>query len=164
MQTFMETQQKQLRKKFHTLLRECGIGQDGKEAILASYGVESSRDLTYNELAKICNNLSIQSDPKQQKLIQSRDRVIAAISAYHVEMGEEMFQKNYDECTPAEKEQRRRYARGTAKKASAGKDFYDLTVKELQGLYGTFIKNAKFARNVNEMRHKDFLYKRICPN
>jgi len=164
MQTFMETQQKQLLKKFHTLLNKCGIGQDGKEAILASYGVESSRDLTAKELLDICDKLSMRANKALAEMNKWRNRVIAAISAYHMEMGEEMFQKKYEECTETEKEQRRKYARGTAKKASKGKDFYDLTVKELQGLYGTFTKNAKFARNVNEMRHKDFLNKRTCPN
>ena len=41
--TFTEKTHKQLLKKFHVLLAQANINNDGKQAILSSYNVESSR-------------------------------------------------------------------------------------------------------------------------
>jgi hypothetical protein len=160
--TFMETQQKQLLKKFHTLLGKAGVGQDGKEAILESYGVESSRELSAKELLDICHKLSLDADKALAELEQWRNRVIAAISAYHGEMGVTGFEKEYRQCLPAEKAWRIRYVKGTAEQA-IGKDFEKIPLDRLRSLYYGFSKKAKDTRVVNEIAAGDLL-KRVSLN
>ena len=41
-------------KKFHTLCMVLGLDNEAKRAILTSWGVESSRDLTQHQLIDIC--------------------------------------------------------------------------------------------------------------
>jgi hypothetical protein len=153
----MESQQKQLLKRFHVLLGKCGIGQEGKEAILCSYGVESSRDLSAKELLDICNKLSMKADKKLAELDMWRRRVIAAISSYHTEMGVDVFAAAYKQCSLAEKERRIRYAKGTAEQA-AGKDFDKIPLERLHSLYYGFTRKAKDVRAVNEMAMRDRLF------
>lgn len=156
--TFMDKQQTHLLKKFHTLLGKAGVGQDGKEAILYSYGVKSSRDLTAAELLDICNKLSMQADPKLAELDKWRRRLIAAISSYHGEMGVDGFENAYKQCSAFEKAQRIRYAKGTAEQA-AGKDFEKIPLEQLRGLYYGFAKKAKDIRAVNEIAMEDLLHR-----
>ena len=52
-------------KKYHTLCTVLGLDADAKRAILSSWGVESSRDLTQHQLIDICAKLSEQVDHKQ---------------------------------------------------------------------------------------------------
>ena len=54
-----------LLKKYHTLCTVLGLDDEAKRAILASWGVESSRDLTQHQLIDICGKLSAQVDQKQ---------------------------------------------------------------------------------------------------
>ena len=157
MQTFMECEQKKLLKKFHTLLGKCGIGQDGKEAILHSYGVESSRELSARELLDICNKLAMKANEKLEELNTWRNRVIAAISAYHRAMGVGIFQKDYKNCTYAEKGQRIRYATGTCEKA-AGKEINKITLEQLRSLYNGFRRKAKDIETVNNLAMDDLLH------
>ena len=161
--TFIEKQQKQLLKKFHVLLGKVCGGQDRKEAILQSYGVESSRDLSVNELSEICDMLTKEANPKMKEIDTWRKRVIAAISAYHKTREVDIFQKNNEECTTYEKEQRIRYVKGTAKKASGGKDFNEIPLGQLQEIYSGFIKKRKYANMVDRMVD-DRLLKNISLN
>ncbi len=64
------------------MLGKAGIGRDGKEAILSSYGVVSSKELSAYELLEICNELDKQSNPKAQELDKWRKRVIASIGGW----------------------------------------------------------------------------------
>ena len=157
MQTFMECEQKKLLKKFHTLLERCGIGQEGKEAILHSYGVESSRELSARELFDICDKLAMRSNEKLEELNTWRKRVIAAISAYHRAMGVGIFLKDYKDCSYAEKGQRVRYASGTAEKA-AGKEFNKIPLEQLRSLYNGFRRNGRSVETVNKMAENDLLH------
>ena len=54
-----------LLKKYHTLCTVLGLDDEAKRAILTSWGVESSRDLTQHQLIDICGKLSAQVDEKQ---------------------------------------------------------------------------------------------------
>lgn len=44
-------------KEYHILLNQCGITPEGKEAIMASYGVESSKDMNVAQLSELCGKL-----------------------------------------------------------------------------------------------------------
>ena len=80
-----------LLKKFHTLCSVLGIDADGKRAIVESWGVSSSRDLTQHQLIDICAKLSAQVDQKQgtARLDKLRKQVIAAIGGWLRETGQQ---------------------------------------------------------------------------
>ena len=80
-----------LLKKFHTLCSVLGIDADGKRAIVESWGVSSSRDLTQHQLIDICGKLSAQVDQKQgtARLDKLRKQVIAAIGGWLRETGQQ---------------------------------------------------------------------------
>lgn len=44
-------------KEFHILINQIGITPEGKEAILASYEVESSKDMNVAQLSELCEKL-----------------------------------------------------------------------------------------------------------
>ncbi len=58
----MDQIHRDLLKKYHTLCTVLGLDDEAKRAILASWGVESSRDLTQHQLIDICAKLSEQVD------------------------------------------------------------------------------------------------------
>lgn len=44
-------------RELHVLMRQCNINEEGKQAIYASYHVESSKDMTPAEIQECCNKL-----------------------------------------------------------------------------------------------------------
>ena len=80
--TFEEKQKNGLIKKFHTLLGRLGVDNDGKEAILWSYGVGSSRDLSAAQLIEVCNALDMQLNPSLVEMDKLRKRLMAAIGGW----------------------------------------------------------------------------------
>ena len=142
--TFEEKQQKQLLKKFHTLLGQCGIGQDGKEAILVSYGVKSSKDLSAKDLLDICNKLAIQANPKLAEQDRWRKRVIKSIFAYYEASGRQVDMQ---------------YVKATACRASGYQSFNDIPVGRLDNLYNLFRDKVKDAKVVSAMAWDEELEK-----
>ena len=57
---------KQAIKRFHVLLMQCGITDDGKAGILSAYGVESSTELDLMQLNEINNRLEQELPQKEQ--------------------------------------------------------------------------------------------------
>lgn len=80
--TFTEKTHKQLLKKFHVLLAQANINNDGKQAILSSYNVESSKDLTSYELLEICELIEKKTNPSVAELDLWRKRLLAAVGGY----------------------------------------------------------------------------------
>ena len=68
----MDQIHRDLLKKYHTLCTVLGLDDEAKRAILSSWGVESSRDLTQHQLIDICAKLSEQVDEKQGTACHSR--------------------------------------------------------------------------------------------
>lgn len=67
-----------------------GLDDEAKRAILTSWGVESSRDLSQHQLIDICAKLSEQVDEKQgtARLDKLRKQVIAAIGGWLRQTGQ----------------------------------------------------------------------------
>ena len=80
--TSTEKTHKQLLKKFHVLLAQANINNDGKQAILSSYNVESSKDLTSYELLEICKLIEKKTNPSVAELDLWRKRLLAAVGGY----------------------------------------------------------------------------------
>ena len=146
--TFMEKSQKQLLKKFHTLLGKVGATEAEKEAILESYGVESSRDLSAKELLDICDRLSMRADPKLEKLDMWRKRVIAVTFRYCEAVGQ---LADID------------YVKKIACRASGYARFNQIPEGRLINIYYAFKDKVKDINSVNSIAGEDLL-KNICLN
>lgn len=73
-----EITHKNLVKNFHTLLSKYSIRNEDKMTILGTFGVESSLDLTIDELAQVCDAIEStfgkKEADKQAKLDTQRKR------------------------------------------------------------------------------------------
>lgn len=127
-----------LLKKFHTLCTVLGLDDEAKRAILASWGVESSRDLNQHQLIDICAKLSEQVDHKQgtARLDKLRKQVIAAIGRWLRETGQT---ENLS------------IIKGIAMRASGYSDFNKIPRERLRNLIATFNNKVKDSRAVNAL-------------
>lgn len=79
-----------LLRKFHTLCRECGMTDDQKAEVIASFGVESSADIDTHDLIDICNRLSEDlGQNTRSRMDRLRKQVFAAIGGYLRKIGHE---------------------------------------------------------------------------
>lgn len=127
-----------LLKKFHTLCTVLGLDNEAKRAMLASWGVDSSRDLSQHQLIDICAKLSEQVDHKQgtARLDKLRKQVIAAIGRWLRETGQtESISK----------------IKGIATRASGYSDFNKIPRERLRNLIATFNNKVKDARAVEAL-------------
>ena len=134
----MDQIHRELLKKFHTLCTVLGLDDEAKRAILAGWGVESSRDLTQHQLIDICAKLSEQVDHKQgtARLDKLRKQVIAAIGRWLRETGQaEGISK----------------IKGIAMRASGYNDFNKIPRERLRNLIATFNNKVKDARAVDAL-------------
>ena len=127
-----------LLKKFHTLCTVLGLDDEAKRAMLASWGVESSRDLSQHQLIDICAKLSEQVDHTQgtARLDKLRKQVIASIGRWLRETGQvEGISK----------------IKGIAMRASGYNDFNKIPRERLRNLIATFNNKVKDARAVDAL-------------
>lgn len=127
-----------LLKKFHTLCTVLGLDDEAKRAILASWGVESSRDLNQHQLIDICAKLSEQVDHKQgtARLDKLRKQLIAAIGRWLRETGQTESLS---------------IIKGIAMRASGYSDFNKIPRERLRNLIATFNNKVKDSRAVNTL-------------
>jgi hypothetical protein len=128
MQTTIEKQKNALLKRFHTLLGRAGIDQDGKLVILDQYGVESSRDLSVDQLIEACTLLDHRLNPALDEMDRWRKRLIASVFAWMKKLG-----KTGD----IEKVKR------IACRAAGSDHFNQIPVERLRSLYYAFGKKSK---------------------
>ena len=127
-----------LLKKFHTLCTVLGLDDEAKRAMLASWGVESSRDLSQHQLIDICAKLSEQVDHTQgtARLDKLRKQLIASIGRWLRETGQaEGISK----------------IKGIAMRASGYDDFNKIPRERLRNLIATFNNKVKDARAVDAL-------------
>lgn len=134
----MDQIHRDLLKKFHTLCTVLGLDDEAKRAILASWGVESSRDLDQHQLIDICAKLSEQVNEKDgtASLDKLRKRVIAAIGGW---LRETKQQSNIS------------IIKGIAMRASGYNDFNKIPRERLRNLIATFNNKVKDARAVDAL-------------
>ena len=127
-----------LLKKYHTLCTVLGLDDEAKRAILTSWGVESSRDLTQHQLIDICAKLSEQVDEKQgtARLNKLRKQVMAAIGGWLRETGQKSSAA---------------IIKGIAERASGYSDFNKIPRERLRNLIATFNNKVKDARAVDAL-------------
>lgn len=134
----MDQIHKELLKKYHTLCTLLGLDDEAKRAILTSWGVESSRDLSQHQLIDICAKLSEQVDEKQgtARLDKLRKRVMAAIGGYLKATG---------------KESNATVIKGIACRATGHTDFNKIPRERLRNLVAAFNNKVKDAQAVNDI-------------
>jgi len=134
--TFEDKQINALIKKFHTLLGRTGGGTDAKEAILHSYGVASSRDLSAAQLIEICNALDQLLNPHLAELDRHRKRLMASIGGWLRAMS---IASNSAKI------------KSIACRASGRDNFNDIPLEQLRSLYAAFNKKQHDLRNVEQL-------------
>lgn len=137
MATITQQNKKWLLKKYHSLCFRLGMSADDKLALLSGYGVESSVDLSNEELTKICDYLNDIINPEDAKRDKMRKRVIAAIGGWLRLIGKG------DEGID--------YIKGVACRAAKVDNFNRITLERLTTLYNMFLKRQKDAKAVEEV-------------
>ncbi|MCF0219104.1 MAG: hypothetical protein HUK14_04910 [Muribaculaceae bacterium] len=134
----MDEIHKGLLKKYHTLCNLLGFDYEEKHTILASWGVESSRDLSQHQLIDICAKLSEQVNGRQGAATADRLRkqLIASIARWLRETGQgDGISK----------------IKGIAMRASGYDDFNKIPKERLRNLIAAFNNKVKDARSVDAL-------------
>lgn len=142
----------QLIRKLHVLRGAVGMTQDEYEALLGSYGVESSKELEEWQLEGLCEFLSKQTNSGRQDLDAQRKRLLAAVCAFCEDTvpGWENMDARW----------RIEYAKGVAcraagSKESAEKAFNKMTGERLRSLTYAFQKRKRDLDGVVEAMTKE---------
>lgn len=79
-----ERRRSRMRKLYHSLCSTLGIGEEERLAMLGSYGVTSSRDMSDADLSDLCNRLGAMLPGRKQdtEMDRLRKRLIASIGAW----------------------------------------------------------------------------------
>lgn len=138
MATLMETEKNRLIRKFHTLLAKGGISNEEKQAMLASYGVTSSREMNTYELLELCGKIDRMVNPRTTEAEKWRRRVIAVVCDYLSECG-------YRYSEPVEA------AKKMACRISGQASFNRIPVDRLRSIYHAFRKRTDDLKAVDRM-------------
>lgn len=82
METKTTSKKGQLIRKLHVLRGAAGMTQEEYEALLGSYGVESSKELEEWQLEKLVEFLDTQANNERRDLDVQRKRLLAAVCAF----------------------------------------------------------------------------------
>lgn len=115
-------------RKFHTLCGLCGLTDEEKKAIVGSYGVESSADISTHDLIDICGSLSGKLGKSSERKDNLRKRVFASIGGYLKKIG--------GESSPE-------IIKGIACRATGYKEFNRIPEERLRNIYYTFLNKQK---------------------
>lgn len=137
MATVTAQQQKWLLRKFHTLCSRLKMDTEMKLTLISGYGVESSKDLTNEELLELCDKLNGILNPESEKIEKMRKRVIASIGGWLRMIGKG------DEGIS--------YIKGVACQAAKVDNFNKIPLERLNNIYNMFLRKQKDAKSVNEV-------------
>ena len=137
MATITQQNQKWLLKKYHSLCFRLKMTADDKLALLSAYGVESSVDLTNEQLTEVCDRLNDILNPEDAKRDKMRKRVIAAIGGWI-----RMIGKGNEGVA---------YITSVACRAAKTENFNHISLDRLTTIYNMFLKRQKDAKAVNEV-------------
>lgn len=134
----MDAIHRDLLKKYHTLCTVLGMTDADKEATLAAYGVDSSRDLDTHDLIDLCAKLSSEANKKAgtDDMDRLRKRVMAAIGSWLKSEGKFA---NSD------------IIKGIACRATGHSEFNKIPRERLRNLIGAFNNKVKDAEAVAEL-------------
>lgn len=134
-----------LNKKYHYLLKALNFSAVQKEGVLASWGVESSTELTTDQLGSLCSYLEglyrssskeWKEQEKSRKLDKARKRVLAVIAEY----------LRITEGTTAS-----HYIKGIACRIAETDNYNKIPFERLQTIYNLFRNKIKMIRRSEEV-------------
>lgn len=128
----------QLIKWFHTLIHEIGFDNQDKKALLAEYGVSSSKELKSMQLLELCQRMQCVSRVSFCEKDKWRKRLIGAIGAWL-------------RCIDQDKGDNLPLIKGIACRAARCKEFNLIELSSLRGLYFAFAKQEKMAQSVKAL-------------
>ena len=134
MATTETAQKKWLLRRFHTLCTRNGLSIDQKAALIGSYGVESSKDMTGEQLSEACRLLDEAADPQAARMDRLRRRAMAAIGGWLKIIGQEADAA---------------YIKGVTCRAAGVEHFNRITAGSLTTIYNMFRRKQLDARRVD---------------
>lgn len=140
MKTTTEILHSKLVKRYHTLATKIGLDKHDKAAIMESYGVESSLDLSVNELLELCAQLEKDSNPRAPELDKLRKQVMASIGGWLRTISQESDAQRI---------------KGIACRATGHKYFNDIPAERLRNIYYTFLNKQKDFQAVNKLTYDE---------
>lgn len=129
----MDKVQRDLIRKYHAVAASAGLSESERYAILSSYGVESSRDLTQHQLIDVIATISSNLNEHQDRL---RKRLIASIGRYLRTAG---YAENIDTI------------KATAVRASGYDSFNKIPPERMRSLIFAFNHKVRDLESVNEI-------------
>lgn len=132
----MEQIHKSVLKKFHTLCSKLALTDEEKHAIVASYGVESSKEINTHDLIDICNSLGKQLSGDLATMDKLRKSAMAAVGGY---------------LRLTRQESNADIVKGIACRATGYADFNKIPAERLRNVYYTFSNKQKDIRSVDSI-------------
>lgn len=132
----MEKQQKWLLRQFHALCSRLRLSAEEKAAIIEGYGVESSADISNDDLMNICRALERRLDSNATKLDRLRKQVIAAIGGWLRLQGKP---ENIADI------------KAIACRATKSDNFNRIPPERLRNVYNAFLNKQKDSRMIDEL-------------
>lgn len=149
MATITETTQRNLIKKFHTLLSKHGISNDAKYAMIAGFGQESSKNLTVAQLASLCDAIEQKAAPAElsaeaKELDKLRKQLMASIYGWRRAMGADKTSEEMVKGIACR-------AAGVPEGYAINTRFNSIGKERLRSLYNAFVHKQKDLANVTEL-------------
>lgn len=132
----MEKQQKWLLRQFHALCSRLRLSAEEKAAIIEGYGVESSADISNDDLMNICRALERRLGSNATKLDRLRKQVIAAIGGWLRMQGKP---ENIADI------------KAIACRATKSDNFNRIPPERLRNVYNAFLNKQKDSRMIDEL-------------
>lgn len=140
MKTTANKQHASLIKRYHTIATHLGLTAFEKKAIMESYGVESSLDLSDTELADLCHKLEADNNPQIPKLDKLRKQVMASIGGWL---------KTINQESNAQK------IKAIACRATGHDRFNDIPAERLRNVYYAFSNKQKDFKSVGRLTDEE---------
>lgn len=136
MKIIREQQAKWLLKKFHTIAAKSGMSAEDKKELVGSYGVESSKDLTIEQLGDACDKIERDLNPELIKLDKARLRLLGCIGGWFKALNK-----------PANIA----VIKAIATRAAKQENFNDIPLERLRSLYAAFSNKQKDMKMVDQI-------------
>lgn len=142
-----EQAHRQAVRRFHILLMQCGINDNGKEGILSAYGVESSKDLDIAQLNEINNRL--QHELPQNEHPESKNGIDAERRRCKVAVGKYLAAKGSIKADGWGLIEWQKIVQVAARAAKAD-SFFQIPLSRLRALTFEFNKQRKAIEDTRE--------------
>ena len=135
-----EKQHSFLLKRFHILCTRAEMQLYEKQALVGSFGHESSKDMSNVELMQACASLERAIEPEIVKMEIWRKRVIASVGGWMKLVG---YGTGIDKV------------KSITCRASGFDDFNKIPVERLINIYNTFLRKQKDWKNIGELVNEE---------